>query len=279
MQVTKWITSLPAGLRILLFILLAFFAHLAVREFRQFSRWLLTRRLGRGPLDKENFARRYPKFATVSTVLVSAITFSIYFVTVGFMLKELKISLTTYLASASVIGLAIGFGLQGFVQDLIIGLTLIFSDSLNIGDIVEITGQIGKVDYIGLRFTTLVNIHGQKIYIPNRNIGIIGNFRRGAIRAYVDIQLPEGTEGKHIIAKIEAIAKGMYDQHRSIILEPPDNLGVHEAQWKFLRLKFKLWPGQGAVIETTFKQSILTLMKSSFTAYLDWMITVTYQVS
>ena len=63
-------------------------------------------------------------------------------------LREFKISLTTYFASATVIGLAVGFGLQGFVQDLVIGLTLIFSNALNIGEMVKLGDEIGNVDNI-----------------------------------------------------------------------------------------------------------------------------------
>ena len=59
---------------------------------------------------------------------------------------RIQISLTAYFASATVIGLAVGFGLQGFVQDLVIGLTLIFSDALNIGEVVKLGDEIGKVE-------------------------------------------------------------------------------------------------------------------------------------
>jgi small-conductance mechanosensitive channel len=140
-------------------------------------------------------------------------------------LREFKISLTTYFASATVIGLAVGFGLQGFVQDLVIGLTLIFSDALNIGEVVKLGDEIGRVDNIGLRFTTLINLHGQRILIPNRNIAVISQFRGGCIRAYVDIQLPQEVDENEISQAIQAIAKGMYHQHRSIILAAPETLG------------------------------------------------------
>ncbi len=141
-------------------------------------------------------------------------------------LREFKISLTTYFASATVIGLAVGFGLQGFVQDLVIGLTLIFSDALTIGEMVKLGDEIGKVDSIGLRFTVLINLHGQRIIIPNRNIATISQFRGGCIRAYVDIQLPQEIDEKEMLQAIQAIAKGMYDQHRSIILAIPEIFGI-----------------------------------------------------
>ena len=145
---------------------------------------MLALKLETDPSTTETFIRRYPKIATVTTILVSGLTFTIYFMAIGLILREFKVSLTAYLASASVIGLAVGFGLQGLIQDVIIGLTLIFSDVLSIEDVVELSGQVGKVENIGLRFTTLVNLHGQQIYVPNRNIAMISRFRRGAIRIF-----------------------------------------------------------------------------------------------
>jgi small conductance mechanosensitive channel len=156
-----------------------------------------------------------------------------------------------------VIGLAIGFGAQGFVQDVVIGLTLIFSDTLDTGDIVELSGQIGKVDRIGLRFTTLINQHGQMIYVLNRNISSIGQFRGGCIRAYVDIQLPKQVDEKIITEKVQSMGLGMHQQHKSIILTPPEIFEIKETKegnWRYLRIKFRLWPGQSELIETAFKQ-------------------------
>ncbi len=196
-------------------------------------------------------------------------------------LREFKISLTAYFASATVIGLAVGFGLQGFVQDVVIGLTLIFSDALTIGEMVKLGDEIGKVDSIGLRFTVLINLHGQRILIPNRNIATISQFRGGCIRAYVDIQLPQEIDEKALLQAIQAIAKGMYDQHKSIILAIPEIFGikaVKDGQWRYLRIKVKVWPGQIKIIEETFKERVVQLLTKSYADYASWMITVTYKV-
>jgi small-conductance mechanosensitive channel len=281
MNPTQFISSLPPGIRIVAIILLAILAHFAVRGLRRLSQWLLTLKLGSDVSTSENFTRRYPKIATVATVLVSALTFIIYFMAVGLILKEFKVSLTAYLASASVIGLAIGFGLQGLVQDVVIGLTLIFSDALNIEDVVELSGQIGRVEHIGLRFTTLVNFYGQRIYVPNRNIALISRFRQGAMRAYVDIQIPEGLAEGPVVQKAKSLVAGLYDQHRSIILQQPEVFGIREAKggdWRFLRVKFRIWPGQGSLIEDTFRQTVIALMKDLYPDYAEWMVTVTYRV-
>ncbi len=277
----EFILSLPTSVRIVVIVLLAILAHFTVQGLKRLSGWMLALKLETDAATTEIFTRRYPKIATVTTILVSGLNFAIYFMAIGLILREFKVSLTAYLASASVIGLAVGFGLQGLVQDVVIGLTLIFSDALNIEDVVEMLGQVGKVENIGLRFTTLVNLHGQKIYVPNRNITTISRFRRGSIRGYVDIQLPDEIDEETVTEAVKSIATGLYSQQKSIILEKPELFGVKEAKggnWRYLRVKFRLWPGQNAIIETTFKQRVIDFMKKTHPNYSDWMITIAYRV-
>jgi small conductance mechanosensitive channel len=277
----EFILSLPTSVRIVVIVLLAILAHFTVQGLKRLSGWMLTLKLETDAATTEIFTRRYPKIATVTTILVSGLNFTIYFMAIGLILREFKVSLTAYLASASVIGLAVGFGLQGLVQDVVIGLTLIFSDALNIEDVVELSGQVGKVENIGLRFTTMVNLHGQKIYVPNRNITTISRFRRGSIRGYVDIQLPDEIDEETVTEAVKSIATGLYSQQKSIILEKPELFGVKEAKggnWRYLRVKFRLWPGQNSIIEITFKQRVIDFMKKTHPNYSDWMITIAYRV-
>jgi len=281
MEPFEFISSFPLGFRLLAIAGLATCTHFIVQALKRVTQLMLSPKVSVGLSAKEGFARRYPKLATLTTILVSALTFIIYFLAIGLILKEFNVSMTKYLASASVIGLAIGFGSQGLVQDVVIGLTLIFSDAISMGDLVEISGQIGKVESIGLRFTTLINLHGQSIFIPNRTIGIIGRFRSGHIRAYVDIQIPDDIEEKGVLEEVKSIAAGMYSQHRSIILSEPETFGVKEAEagnWRYLRVKFRLWPGQTGIIETTYKQRVVAALKKFNPDFADWMVTVTYRV-
>ena len=242
MSLPTFIADLPPGWRILFITLLAVLSHFAVRLLRTLSQWILTP----GGDPNGAFANRYPKAASVITITVSAVTFTIYFLALGLVLKEFGISLTAYLASASVIGLAVGFGLQGLVQDIIIGLTLIFSDVLDVGDMVDISGQTGRVEHIGLRFTTLVNLLDQRVYVPNRNIVQINRYRNGYIRTYVDIQIPKNLDDQRVIDLVKPVAFGMRSQFSAIVLTDPDIIGVRVIQpgnWRYLRIKFRLWPG------------------------------------
>ncbi|CAN5797743.1 hypothetical protein BH23GEM9_BH23GEM9_16160 [soil metagenome] len=275
------VTTAPSPLRILLILAAATLLHLLVRVLRRGSEWIVTP--DRSPeIARELFTRRQPRFATVTTLVVSAITFAIYYFAFGLVVEELNLfDPRVYFASATVIGLAVGFGSQGLVQDVVIGVTLIFSDAFNVGDVVEISGQIGRVQQVGLRFTTMVNFLGQTVYIPNRTIGLIGRYRRGAVRAYIDIQLSGAVPDDEIAHAVERVARGMRTQQPAILLTEPELLGPITADpdgWRFLRLKLRIWPGQNAFIENAMRQRLLATLRSLDPDYADWMLTITYRV-
>jgi small conductance mechanosensitive channel len=147
-------------LRILVILAIAGRAHLLVR---------LVRRLGQRVMAS-SVSSSISKVRTVTSLSVSIAVFAMYFVAVGLVLKEFGISLTAYFASATIIGLAVGFGSQGLVQDVVNGLTVVFSDLFDVGDMVEIAGQTGFVQKIGIRFRVLNNFMGAEVFIPNRTI-------------------------------------------------------------------------------------------------------------
>lgn len=270
------VSSSSTLLRIVAILMLAVAAHLAVRLVR----WIGERMILHEPVDRSKLLRRRPKVATLTTIFVSALTFTIYFAAIGVVLRELDVNLTTYIASASVIGLAVGFGSQGFVQDIVVGLTLIFSDVLNVGDMVDVSGQTGRVERVGLRFTTINNFLQQSVNVPNRSITQINRYRRGYVRAFVDVQIPPQADPSTIRNEIERLAIGMREQFPDIILSDPEPLGVRSVErgsWQYVRIKFRLWPGQGALIEAGYKQRVLNALKARHADYADWMVTVTYR--
>lgn len=271
------IRSLPVFPRILAIVVLALLAQLLVLGLRRLSTWLMTPK----GTSVMSLMRRHPKVITILTIVVSALTFAIYFAALGIILTELGVSLTAYLASASVIGLAVGFGLQGLVQDVVIGLTVIFSDVLDVGDVVDLGGQTGRVERVGLRFTTLRNLHDQRVFVPNRSINQINRYRGGHVRAYVDLQIPDGADADDFVKIIEPLARGMSEQHSAIILGPVEFIGpvgVEAGGWRFTRVMFRLWPGQGALIENGFRQRAVSVLKQRFPQYENWMVAVTYRV-
>jgi small conductance mechanosensitive channel len=170
------------------------------------------------------------------------------------------------------------------VQDIVIGLTLIFSDAMEVGDLVEVAGTItiviGRVEEIGLRFTKLINFYNQEVFVPNRTISNVSRFPLGGIYAYADIQIPLAVDQTKAVEAIKQIAAGMWGQFGAIILSQPVVGPVEKAaggSWSFLRVHFKIWPGQGALIETTFRQQIISGMRTVSPTYADWQVPVTYR--
>jgi small conductance mechanosensitive channel len=272
------------GMRLVLIIVMALLAHLMVKVVRIVSEWLVKK-----GHEKENplgFVTQQPKFVTLIRLIANAVTFIMYFLALGLILQELSngtVNLTAYLASASILGLAISFGSQGLVQDIVIGLTLIFSDAMDVGDLVDIFGSttvIGRVEEIGLRFTTVRNFYDQMVFIPNRTIANVSRFPHGGVFAYADVQMPTGADRDKAVAVIGNTAMGMWKQFGAIILSEPVISPVETAQgggWEFVRVHFKIWPGQGGLIETTFRQQIVSAMKTFIPNYADWQVPVTYR--
>lgn len=267
-------------MRIAIFITAAALGHFLVILVRR----AVTRLAGPGgtATQRDQAASTHPKLMTVLWLVTSAATFAVYFVALGLVLREVGINMTAYFASASVIGLAIGFGSQGMVQDVVIGLTLIFSDAMDIGDTVEVSGQVGRVERVGLRFTTLTNALGQTVFIPNRNIAVVGRFRHGVVRAYMDVQIPDTADAGAVLATLRGLVSAAHAQHSGVLLTEPEVGEPRRAGpdgWRYARIKFRVWPGQTAVVENAIRQRILGALRTVDDGYADWMVTVTYRVS
>lgn len=284
MHVLSLMAAMSPALRIVIILAVAAAAHILVRLARSLAVRLLTApRQGKRAGAGDTLARRYPKFASITSLMYSTFTFVVYFVALGLVLEELGLRLTTYLASASVVGLAIAFGSQGLVQDVVIGLTLLFSDAFDVGDVIEYSGgQAGRVEQIGLRFTVVTNFLGQTVYIPNRTIGTVSRYRRGAIPMYVDVQVPEGMEDDAIVGLVRPLFEGLRGQFSAIVLSGPELMGVRTADpggWRYLRASLRLWPGQQAPVESALRGRLLAALRGRAPDYADWMISVTNRTS
>lgn len=244
-------------------------AHLATVLLRSMSRRLLASRF-----------RSEAKIVTITGFATSLIVFAIYFAAIGFLLSELGIPLTTYLASASIIGLAVSFGSQGIVQDVITGLTVVSTDLIDVGDLVDLGGQVGVIERVGMRFTVLVNFGGARVFVPNRAIANVINYPQGYSCAYVDVTLPAAPNHQdELMGTLSDLAEGAYQQFPGILLLPPRVEAPAEtiAGDRYARIEFRIWPGQGKILESSVKARIARRLKQLDPTYADSMITVHYR--
>ena len=264
------IASLPLTARLLIFVGLAVATHLIVT---------LVRRLA--GLVSHGDRRRYRKLRSLTTLVTSALIFTLYFVAIGLVLREFGVSLTAYLASASVVGLAIGFGSQGVVQDVVTGLTFIFSDLVDVGDLVEISGQTGLVRSITMRFVELENALGASVFIPNRTINNVINYPRGYVRCIVDVTLLGSEDDKRAaIDTATTLMQATHEQFPGILIAPPSVEGRVQLNSgkEILRVKFRIWPNRGQPIESVYVQELSAALKDRNASFQTWMIAVTYEI-
>jgi small-conductance mechanosensitive channel len=241
---------------------------------------ILVRRLSNKWMSSKVSAK-LSKSRTIGSLTTSALVFLLYFSAFGIILSEFGVSLKAYLASASIMGLAIGFGSQGLVQDVVNGLTVVFSGLFDVGDMVEISGQTGTVKAFGMRFTVIENAFGAEVSIPNRTITNVVKYPRGYIRGLADIRLPDDPQfAKQAEEKVKTIVQATFEQLSGTFVYPPSIEGrIKTSSGKeFLRVKFRLWPGRGSPIETVFKQEVYYALKALDPNYQDWMVTVNYEV-
>ena len=225
--------------------------------------------------------KRHQKLRSIATLTASAVVFTLYFLAIGLILREFGVSLKAYLASASVVGLAIGFGSQGIVQDVVTGLTFIFSDLIDVGDLVQVSGQTGMVKAITMRFVELEDAMGAVVFIPNRTISNVTNYPRGYIRCIVDVTLRGEDEQRKAIEATTLRQMNLFQkQFPGINLTTPSSEGRIrlDADKEILRVKFRIWPNRQQPIETTFLQELLAEITALDPAYKPWMVSISYEV-
>ena len=258
--------------RIIVVIVIAVFAHLAVIAIRRLSHRLMT----------AETMLRWSKLRTLAGLIISALVFIIYFGTIGLVLQEFGVSLTAYLASASIVALAIGFGSQGVVQDVVTGLTVILSDLFQVGDLVEVSGQVGIVQSISMRFTTLLNPLGARVFIPNRTLSSVIIYPRGYVRCFADVTLSNQEDlGNRMRSRAEAITAGFVDEFSGIMRRQPE-IGADQTTQSgrvYMRVKFRIWPGRSDPIKDAYKPEIVASLKALSADYADWMVTINNEIS
>ena len=207
---------------------------------------------------KKNKNRR----STIHSLLLDLLKYIIYFTAFGFILSEIGVNYTAYLASLSVIGLAVGFGSQGLVQDVVTGFFIIFEGQFDVGDMVEISGQIGLVQNMGLRMTKIQNYLGQIMFVPNRNISVVGRYDSGALEGYVDVALDSESTYSEARSCLETLAQGVAKQFNEVFLRPPEvePILVLTDSEVFIRTQVSIWPGQIWVVD----QQLIPRIREAF---------------
>jgi small conductance mechanosensitive channel len=143
-------------------------------------------------------------------------------------LGQVGLNLTPVLASATVIGAAVGFGAQSIVRDILAGLFMLLEDQFGVGDVIDVGSAKGTVEAVTLRVTRMRDVNGVVWYVPNGEIKKVGNESQNWGRAVLDIPvgIHEDTEKVTEILKHTADALAAESAWEEIILEEPSVWGV-----------------------------------------------------
>jgi small conductance mechanosensitive channel len=113
------------------------------------------------------------------------------------------------LAGAGILGVALGFGAQSLVRDVIAGVFIIAEDQFGVGDVIEVGGRIGTVEALTVRVTTLRDFHGYLLFVPNGEMKIVINRSREWNRVAVDVPIAAGQDIDAVLDACRAVASAM----------------------------------------------------------------------
>jgi small conductance mechanosensitive channel len=174
--------------------------------------------------------RAEARAATVAGALASLVKAFVWIIAALTVMSELGINLGPFVAGATVIGAALGFGAQSLVRDFLSGLLILVEDQYGVGDMVLVGDTKGTIESLNLRTTRLRSFDGTVWYVPNGDIRKVGNASEGWARALVDVPLPHGVDlGRAGNAVIEAARALVSEQPwRDRVLDAPELLGVQQ---------------------------------------------------
>ncbi len=168
------------------------------------------------------------KTKTLVPILRTAFNIGAVFVGGIVILGRLGVDTTPILAGAGIVGLAVGFGAQTLIKDLINGLFILFEESVRVGDWAQVGNNNGEVESVGLRTLRLRDLHGNVHVIPNSSIDSVTNFSKEFSRSVMDIGVAYREDIDEVIAVLKELGEELRNdpEYQSIILGPLEVFGL-----------------------------------------------------
>lgn len=174
--------------------------------------------------------RRVQRAQTMGTLLKSIVTGIILAVVGTMMLSEIGVNVAPIIASAGILGLAIGFGAQSLVSDFLSGIFMIFEDQYGVGDEVDLGEAVGTVEAVSLRVTRLRDVNGTVWYVRNGEILRVGNMSQNWARTVLDINVAYGEDIARVQRVLADVAHDLWDDEdfKGRVIEEPSVWGVQD---------------------------------------------------
>ncbi|WP_248929316.1 mechanosensitive ion channel family protein [Paenibacillus hamazuiensis] len=232
---------------------------LVIKVAQKALQHMLVEREQQGPLK---FDTRRTK--TIGKLIGNIISYAVNFIMILMILTLLGFRLEPLLAGAGVVGLAVGFGAQSLVKDVITGFFIIFEDQFAVGDVIQINTFKGTVEEIGLRVTKLRSWTGEVHIIPNGTISQVTNFSVHNSLAVVDVSISYEEDIDAAIKVLQDTVKAYYEKS-DLVVKEPEVLGVHKlgASEITLRVTAECTPNSNAPVAREMNAEI----KKAFDAH------------
>jgi moderate conductance mechanosensitive channel len=157
---------------------------------------------------------------TIGKLIRNILTYTVNFITILLILGQIGVKLGPLLAGAGVVGLAIGFGAQSLVKDVITGFFIIFEDQFAVGDVIQTGTYKGTVEEIGLRITRIRSWTGEVYVIPNGSITQVTNFSIHNSLAVVDIPVDSKLDIDTLLLRMNETVQQLYSESELIVAAP-----------------------------------------------------------
>ena len=192
--------------------------------FRRFLRRALKK-----TKEKKPDSQMARKADTVESVSKSVSKVIIYFIAAMAILSILGLGTTvaSLLATAGIGGIAIAFGAQALVKDVVSGFFMLFEDEYSVGEYIDVDGEKGTVESISIRTTTIKKFTGELTTIPNGSINKVTNFSRGDHVAVISMSVAYDSDMEKVNAIMQAVGERYQKEHDNVV-EEPHVLGVCE---------------------------------------------------
>ncbi len=186
------------------------------------------------------------KAKTLVPMMRAALNVCTVFIGAIVILGRLGVDTTPILAGAGIVGLAVGFGSQTLVKDLINGLFILFEESVRVGDWAQLGNNNGEVESVGLRTVRLRDLHGNVHVIPNSSINSVTNFSKEFSRSVMDIGVAYREDIDEVIAVLTELGEELRNdpEFQDSILSPLEVFGLDrfEDSAVIIRIRFVTKP-------------------------------------
>ena len=266
-DVRLWIRG--NGLEILLLVLGA----ILLTRFATWLRAMITDRIDANARESDALVRSEAAKhrAALAQVLTWTALVIVYVITGLQVLDRLGVPITGLVAPAAVVGVALGFGAQRLVQDLLAGFFIIAERQYGFGDLVSIAGigipggVVGTVEDVTLRMTKIRTANGEVIITPNGSIAQLTNLSRDWARAVVDVPFPPSVDIGHVSEILRQVGREVFDDDElhAQLLDEPSVMGVQsiEVDQIHVRIVARTLPGRQFLVGLALRGRIATALR------------------